>query len=136
MVRRRQGRRKKRKRKTKRERRIRAQCRSQYGRRAAALQKLGYSSYKDYLSSSLWKEIRDDFLNGHPECFVCGKKATQVHHTFYRLDVLAGETDFGLKPVCRPCHRSIEFTTRGEKLPPLRATEKAMSLRGQLDTKG
>lgn len=81
--------------------------------RGAALRKLGFASYRLYLESPLWKEIRARVLDrDRCWCRVCkSARATQVHHLRYTLQVLrgnAGQLRF-LISVCRGCHRAVEF---------------------------
>jgi hypothetical protein len=100
-----------------------------YAVRAAALLKLGYSSYKTYLASAIWKDIRSRVLLEHMRCRACGRKATQVHHNRYHLDDLNGKCLDHLIPVCGTCHKTAEFNKRGSKLGPQRATAKLDDLR-------
>ena len=96
----------------------------EYAERAKALKALGYTSYSDYLQSPLWRFIRAKVLRPETLCVCCGYKATQVHHARYAKADLDGSCLQHLLPVCFACHRRAEFSTKGEKLGPQRATAK------------
>lgn len=99
--------------------------RKQYIERNDNLKALGFNSYDQYLRSELWKGIRDRMLAKHPRCYVCRRKASQVHHGAYRKVDLDGSTDRQLFSVCARCHRHLEFRkSDGHKLPPEYATNK------------
>jgi hypothetical protein len=70
---------------------------------------LGFKSYNDYLSSDLWREIRDKKLKECPSCECCGKVADQVHHYSYCYSVMIGQLTSHLLSVCDECHHRIEF---------------------------
>lgn len=72
----------------------------------------GFQSYKEYLESPLWAEIREDKLKKRNyECCCCGGRATQIHHSSYDKKVMAGEDDGRfLYAVCKDCHHKLEFT--------------------------
>lgn len=78
---------------------------------------LGYESYRDYLTSALWKFIRTAKLSVDPNCEICGIPAAAVHHIRYDRDTLIGKNQRGLVSVCCQCHRDIEFTSAGRKRP-------------------
>ncbi len=72
--------------------------------------------YKDYITSPMWYEKRNWFLELYPSCKVCeirregvvikkGKEATQVHHLHYKTVTNEGKKD--LLPVCKWCHTKI-----------------------------
>jgi hypothetical protein len=75
---------------------------------------LGFDSYKEYLESDLWQDIRTRKLSECPVCECCDKPASQVHHNSYGFMVMAGHDDESLVAVCRECHVHIEFCN-GEK---------------------
>jgi hypothetical protein len=81
-----------------------------YGSRNEKLDQLGYSGYKEYLKSDIWKALRDERLRRFPNCTFCGCKATEVHHYCYHKLVLLGCMNALLFPVCSNCHEEIEFT--------------------------
>ena len=87
-----------------------------YRTRQLILLELGFSNYKDYLASSLWREIRQKVYkekgNG---CFLCGLPATELHHNRYHRNDLTGKKIKFINPVCRECHQSIEFQQDGSK---------------------
>lgn len=77
---------------------------------------LGFSSYREYLSSKLWSDIRQRILRKYAyNCVLCDKPAAEVHHISYDMDVLLGVDTTKLVSLCRDCHRSIEFTPDGMK---------------------
>lgn len=87
------------------------------------LRKLGYRSYKDYLSSSLWISIRSKILSTNTVCACCNKQANTVHHRNYTEDTLTGKSSKALIALCRGCHYRIEFTN-GKKLSLAQANKK------------
>jgi hypothetical protein len=95
-----------------------------YAERNAIIQQLGFSSYKVYLQSELWKSIRRQILLPHTRCRSCGKKATTLHHSRYKLEDMNGKCLTYLLPVCQGCHHKAEFNKKGEKIGVERATNK------------
>jgi hypothetical protein len=82
----------------------------EYASRNAILKEMGYASYKAYLASPLWKSIRARVLRRFGgKCRGCGRRANQVHHHHYPLEVLSGRSIEGLSAVCGNCHEGIEF---------------------------
>jgi hypothetical protein len=81
-----------------------------YAMRNAILRDLGFPSYKAYLKSDLWYSIRKTLFSakGH-NCHLCQKYASQVHHSAYDRDTLRGKCLDHLHPICRKCHKAIEF---------------------------
>lgn len=87
-----------------------------YAGRDSILKKMGYSSYKEYLKSDLWKDIRARCMRiNHGACSVCSNMATNIHHNRYTLETLDGVSLKELFPLCRPCHEKIEFKDDGTK---------------------
>lgn len=101
----------------------------QYAQRNTIVRQLGFSSYKTYLLSALWKEIRHQILLPHTRCRACGNRATQVHHNRYLLKDMNGTCLDHLIPVCGRCHKKAEFNRIGSKIGPQRATKKLDQLR-------
>jgi hypothetical protein len=60
-------------------------CTIEYSIRSKSLISLNFKTYEDYLFSDLWKNIRIDFLNKNPFCYLCNKLALQIHHASYSL---------------------------------------------------
>jgi hypothetical protein len=87
-----------------------------YSGRAEVLRAMGFSSYRDYLASALWKRIRARVLRLHPFCYMCGKAAQQVHHKSYDEKTMRGRSLRQLLSVCRSCHVAIELED-GAKVP-------------------
>jgi len=74
------------------------------------LARMGFGSYRDYLNSDLWRDIRRKvFAAKGSRCRICRKKATELHHHRYHGNDLAGIKTKFIHPVCRACHISIEF---------------------------
>ena len=87
-----------------------------YQSRQIALQDLGFSSYRDYLNSELWLEIRRKVYKAKGNaCFLCGLPATELHHNRYHRNDLAGKKIKYINPICRECHTTIEFQKDGSK---------------------
>ncbi len=86
--------------------------------RNQSLKNIGYDSYKDYLKSSLWKDIRKKvFKNKGKICILCQtNKATTIHHRRYSVIDLMGDDLTFLEPVCNECHDWLEFSIGGDKL--------------------
>lgn len=101
---------------------------AQYAERDAIVKSLGYSSYRTYLHSAIWKGIRHNVLLQNTRCRACGKKATQIHHNRYLLEDMNGKCLEHLIPVCGTCHRAAEFSKDGSKIGPQRATQKLNTL--------
>jgi hypothetical protein len=106
---------------------------TRYDRRNAILREMGFASYKAYLASELWRKIRRTVLCDGNACLVCGKQATQVHHTNYTLANLTGESLEFMVPVCRDCHEAIEFSDRGRKRTLKQANQKLDILTGVIN---
>jgi len=85
---------------------------SGYKLRDTILKDMGFFSYKEYLSSDLWQNIRSKILHIYEyKCHCCYKKANQVHHQWYNPENLSGEKIYenGLMALCRDCHYNAEF---------------------------
>lgn len=80
----------------------------------AALARLGFGSYQQYLASPLWQSIRQRvFEKKGRTCLSCGtNRATEVHHRQYDVATLRGETLKHLDPICGHCHE----ISHGDKL--------------------
>jgi hypothetical protein len=73
-------------------------------------------SYKEFLQSDLWREIRGRVLKRDGGlCRICGEKATQIHHTNYSAANLSGRSIVGMFAICGGCHKFIEFKQDGTK---------------------
>jgi hypothetical protein len=84
---------------------------------ADKLADLGFASYRDYLNSALWAGIRSRVYDVKGRtCIRCKERpATEVHHTKYDDDTLAGRSIISLVPVCRDCHeREHDISQPGE----------------------
>ena len=81
--------------------------------RTGILKDLGFKSYRDYLRSDLWHEIRARRMCATPVCAKCGKKAQQVHHADYRRATLKGDNPTALICLCRKCHDKAHETVNG-----------------------
>src|ERR1700722_20363758 len=77
---------------------------------------LGFSCYKDYLRSPLWKEIRRRVLERDEiKCARCSGKANRVHHLAYTETILKGDDDSHLVAVCDGCHSFVHTDDGGQK---------------------
>ena len=100
-----------------------------YRHRAYFLRKLGFGSYQAYLKSRLWAEVRERvFAIKGRLCHLCGKPAVQAHHTRYHEADLLGRKLKHIYPVCRQCHRKIEFDGYGNKNSVVRAKKEFVLL--------
>lgn len=91
-----------------------------YESRQVALNELGFTSYKAYLESALWRRVRSKVyaVKGN-YCYLCNEPANAVHHNRYHKNDLTGKTLRNLFPICGKCHESIEFSKRKHKKMPL-----------------
>lgn len=79
------------------------------------LKALGFNSYKHYLNSQMWLEIRKlAFAKHGTHCFKCGQHATELHHSSYDLKTLSGATLEFIHPICRECHLAAEVDENGK----------------------
>lgn len=82
-----------------------------------ALSFMGFQTYKDYLDSSFWKEIRRRILaRDDKKCHCCGKEASIAHHRNYEFEVMMGNKDESLISVCNNCHCNIHYDRNGKKV--------------------
>jgi len=82
-----------------------------------ALRMLWFDSYKSYLSSKLWRLVKEHvFQTCGRQCVLCRKVAETVHHRAYTSLSLIGKDIPNLMPVCNPSHQMIEFDVDGTKL--------------------
>jgi hypothetical protein len=97
--------------------------RGDYLGRAIVLKELGFSTYREYLQSDLWKSIRKRVCKIKGDaCFLCGNKATELHHNSYRYKDLVGKRLRYINPICHSCHGKIEFDD-GEKVSVFKAAK-------------
>ncbi len=89
-----------------------------YAHRNVTLSGMGFLSYAEYLSSDLWWSIRRRVLLRASSCVMCQNAATQVHHVDYTRGNLTGADSHLMVPICRPCHKRIEFGDGGRKAHP------------------
>lgn len=75
----------------------------------------GYDSYKDYLKSSHWKDVRKRALeNAKYRCALCPSNLNlEVHHKNYNR--LGGEWDEDVVVLCRRCHKALSVGLRMKK---------------------
>lgn len=87
-----------------------------YQDRNVMLSVLKFESYQEYGASDLWASIRQRvFIKSGKICDCCGRGAIQVHHVYYTIDNLSGNSLDGLVPICCTCHSFVEFMD-GKKL--------------------
>jgi 5-methylcytosine-specific restriction endonuclease McrA len=76
-----------------------------------------------FYASSTWRSMRDRQLRDHPDCVVCGKKASHADHV---LAIANGGTPDGpLQSMCRRCH--LQKTVRDSH----QAAKRAAASRGR-----
>lgn len=84
-----------------------------YKQRNESLKKLGFNSYKEYLSSPLWKGIRLKVMDRENNiCQICHiTKAEHIHHHNYAYKTLRGDKRKlrHLVAICKNCHEKAEF---------------------------
>jgi len=64
-----------------------------------------WDTYQDYLLSPIWMDRRNSMLAWYPDCYMCGKPATTVHHLNY--DHVGNEGVKDLMSLCFSCHEFI-----------------------------
>ena len=76
-----------------------------------ALSRVNFNDYSEYLSSNLWKNIRNKVLNrSKGRCELCTRKAKlEVYHRGYTLFALLGKRLDSLIACCDLCHREKSF---------------------------
>jgi len=89
---------------------------SSYRERDQIVRELGFASYREYLDSDLWRTIRCRvYRNKGGFCRICKAPATEIHHNTYTRRVMGGADIGPLHPLCRSCHKSLEFAGNGRK---------------------
>ena len=86
-----------------------------YKERNKMLKELGYNSYDDYRASITWTRIKGKILGIDTKCAICDKPNCVTHHRSYSKEVLLGEDMTQLIPLCRECHKDVEFFKDGSK---------------------
>jgi hypothetical protein len=71
------------------------------------LRALGFASYRDYLASPHWREVRLAYRRSSlpQECIGCRSPRYQLHHRSYARIGREKLTDF--IPLCRDCHKRV-----------------------------
>lgn len=88
-----------------------------YDSRDAHLRTLGFLSYRQYVKSKFYNDIRlRVFKEKGRWCLTCPNTANEIHHNRYNLADLSGRTLEFLVPICRPCHDCIEHDEYGKKV--------------------
>ena len=81
-----------------------------YDYRIEVLNRNGFSSYREYLKSDLWSDIKRRVLERDGgACRVCGQEAKYVHHDSYGDVTIRGEHIGKLYSLCLRCHGEVEF---------------------------
>lgn len=96
-------------------------ARFNYRDRNRLLKRLGFLTYRAYLNSAMWRGIRGEVLAKTSRCYCCNRKATEVHHREYTFETLTTVSQ-QLVPLCRSCHRKIEFKGDSKRLRVERST--------------
>lgn len=74
--------------------------------RDARLAGLGFASYRDYLRSPRWFDIRRAYRESDlPQQCMCGADEVELHHLTY--DRVGEEELTDLRPLCSNCHQMI-----------------------------
>jgi len=73
---------------------------------------MGYSSYKSYLGSRLYRRIKQSVSRIHGDsCVCCGKAKDVFHHTEYTLENLSKpgsqNEEHTIFPLCNDCHYKV-----------------------------
>jgi 5-methylcytosine-specific restriction endonuclease McrA len=88
----------------------------------AMIRQLGYTSYRAYLLSDVWRMRRVAYFAHHRKsCWICGKTAgIHLHHSHYER--LGGyERDTDLVPLCAAHHRGVHTFMKRRRIPVERA---------------
>lgn len=99
-----------------------------YVKRDEILLSMGYPSYKAYLSSSVWRDFRDNFLIQNKKCYGCFGPSELIHHANYDENTLKLVSHKHLIPICHSCHTHIEFVD-GRKIDGRQANKRLHKLR-------
>lgn len=96
-----------------------------YARRLMFLQASGHDSYKKYLNSDEWKQVRSDVFEkrGHHCVFCKSIHKIQAHHLVYHKSHFKEKDIRDIIPVCFECHSEITKIREDEQTNDFRATE-------------
>lgn len=89
-----------------------------YGDRELEIERLGFGSYKEYLMSDTWEDVRARARRNHSssKCRLCNKNRHLVaHHFAYTKDNLSGRTAEHIYMICKKCHVVVEFKRHSKK---------------------
>lgn len=88
--------------------------RERWRQRDAALDRLGYGTYRDYLRSPHWVKVKARYRESIlPQACMCGEETVDLHHMTYER--IGAERLADLLPLCRRCHAMVhELERRGE----------------------
>lgn len=79
------------------------------------LKNIGFDSYRQYMKSRLWKDIKFAVLSSKGElCEICGNKYSVVHHNRYAKQDLEGVCLDHLHPMCSNCHKIVHHDDDGK----------------------
>jgi hypothetical protein len=78
-----------------------------YSVRNKKLKEMGFSSYSEYLSSKLWKYIKNKAKRkeAFKYCVICGGEDINLHHIEYNH--IDKNTLVNIIPTCFSCHQKI-----------------------------
>lgn len=97
------------------------------------LKLLGISSYKEYLSSNYWKQIKDKMYSSKipKKCYCCGSsKQLNVHHKKYKLRDIDSKILTNFIFLCNDCHREVHNLQKDNKYLTInQATKKYRSIK-------
>ena len=88
-----------------------------YKDRQCVLLMMGFQTYREYLDSKLWFEIKETvLLRDNRKCRLCDNVATQAHHMSYKIEVMKGNCLDLIISCCAQCHGAIERDIDGGKV--------------------
>jgi hypothetical protein len=88
-----------------------------YGARNSALRRLGFDTYKQYLSSRHWLNLREHYFKARDteKACVCGELfEVALHHLTYER--IGHEELTDLRPLCKRCHSLVHVLERRGEL--------------------
>jgi hypothetical protein len=83
--------------------------------RQAALQRLGYKNYAQYLRAPHWQDVKDRYrASDLPQACFCGEETVDLHHMTYER--IGAENLDDLAPLCRSCHQLVHVLERRKEV--------------------